>query len=73
MICLLNSMLRKWQSVQAGMTSREVQVFMPRLKVENKFKLRQTLTDMGMPVAFTEMAEFFRYQRYAGHDFGCDS
>ena len=48
----------KWQNVQAGMTSREVQVFMPRLKVENKFKLRQTLTDMGMPVAFTEMADF---------------
>ena len=48
----------KWQSVQAGMTSREVQVFMPRLKVENKFKLRQMLTDMGMPVAFTEMADF---------------
>lgn len=48
----------KWQSVQAGMTSREVQVFMPRLKVENKFKLKQTLADMGMPVAFTEMADF---------------
>ena len=48
----------KWQNVQAGMTSREVQVFMPRLKVENKFKLKQTLADMGMPVAFTEMADF---------------
>ncbi|MBN2766122.1 MAG: serpin family protein [Paludibacteraceae bacterium] len=48
----------KWQNIQDGMSSREVQVFMPRLKVENKFKLKQTLADMGMPVSFTEMADF---------------
>ena len=48
----------KWQDIQDGMASREVQVFMPRLKIENKFKLKQTLADMGMPVAFTEMADF---------------
>lgn len=48
----------KWQNIQTGMTGREVQVFMPRLKVENKFKLKETLEDMGMPVAFTPMANF---------------
>jgi serpin B len=48
----------KWQNIQTGMTGREVQVFMPRLKVENKFMLKETLEDMGMPVAFTPMANF---------------
>jgi len=42
----------------AGLKRREVQVALPRFKVEAEFELSKALAAMGMPVAFTRKADF---------------
>ncbi|HHH12353.1 MAG TPA: serpin family protein, partial [Candidatus Moranbacteria bacterium] len=41
-------LLRKWK----------VDVYIPRFKLKTRYSLVETLTDMGMPTAFTEKADF---------------
>lgn len=48
----------KWNETLDKMSSREVQLYMPRFKVENKFKLNDALKAMGMPLAFSDFADF---------------
>ena len=48
----------KWNETLDKMSSREVQLYMPRFKVENKFKLNDALKTMGMPIAFSDFADF---------------
>ena len=56
---ILNNMtVEKWNSTLAQMTEREVIVHFPRFKVENKFTLNNVLKTMGMPLAFTDYADF---------------
>ncbi|UCB43112.1 MAG: serpin family protein [Dehalococcoidales bacterium] len=38
--------------------SREVALTMPKFEFESEFGLKQTLTAMGMPIAFTDAADF---------------
>lgn len=48
----------KWNDIQRNLSVNEVDVYMPRLKIENTFSLKNVLSEMGMPVAFTEFADF---------------
>jgi len=45
---------------------REVQVFLPRFKMETGFSLKSTLESMGMKEAFSEEADFSRMVEAAG-------
>ena len=47
-----------WTASLNAMKQREVEVYLPRFKVENKFTLNNVLKTMGMPVAFTDYADF---------------
>ena len=47
--------LDKWTS---GLKRQQVQLALPRFKVEAEFELSQALSQMGMPLAFTEKADF---------------
>lgn len=47
-----------WNTSLSVMRQREVEVYLPRFKVENKFTLNDVLKTMGMPVAFTDYADF---------------
>jgi len=42
----------------AGLTTRQVQLFLPRFKVECDFELAETLELLGMKQAFTSQADF---------------
>ncbi len=48
----------KLATILAGMTSHGVSITLPRFKVEASFSLKDQLGKLGMPVAFTEMADF---------------
>lgn len=48
----------KLAQVDAALTSAQVQLSMPKFKFESKASLAQTLSQLGMPVAFTELADF---------------
>jgi serpin B len=41
-----------------SLTVRDVQVSLPKFRAESGFSLRQTLSTMGMPAAFSERADF---------------
>lgn len=41
-----------------GMRSTEIDLTMPRFKFDAEFGLRDTLSDMGMPLSFTDGADF---------------
>jgi serpin B len=47
--------LNSWLSSLKG---QHVQVALPRFKVTQEFELNRTLADMGMPLAFTDRADF---------------
>jgi len=47
-----------WSSRLQSMTSRNVEVYMPRFKTENKFLLNDPLSSMGMKLAFSDYADF---------------
>jgi len=42
----------------ASLRRREVEVFLPKFKMTSQFALSDTLSQMGMPTAFTEAADF---------------
>jgi serpin B len=48
----------KWNSILQNLTSREVEVYLPRFKTQNKFDLKPVLQKMGMNLAFTPQADF---------------
>ena len=41
-----------------NLTARNVQVSLPKFRVESEFSLRQALSAMGMPTTFTDKADF---------------
>lgn len=47
-----------WNTVIQDLHSREVDVYFPRFKSENKFELKPVLQSMGMNLAFTDFADF---------------
>jgi len=55
---LNNLTLENWNNTLSNLIEREVILSFPRFKVENKFTLNQVLKNMGMPLAFTEFADF---------------
>jgi serpin B len=46
------------EAVIEGLESREVALTMPRFEFESEFSLKDTLASMGMPIAFTDDADF---------------
>jgi len=55
---LTNMNSASWNEAIEGLTTRKVQVYMPRFKVECNFDLIPTLKSLGMKLAFTDMANF---------------
>lgn len=47
--------VQKWMS---GLRRRDVRVFLPRFKLTSQFELADVLRAMGMPLAFSERADF---------------
>jgi serpin B len=48
---------KKWNAIISGMTSREVQVYLPKFKTKGKYELKESLKRMGMVKAFTGEAD----------------
>jgi serpin B len=46
------------QSIIQSLKQSEVRLTMPRFKVESEISLKKSLSELGMPVAFTEQADF---------------
>ncbi len=42
----------------AGLKKRYLEIYIPKFSFESKYLLKGTLSDMGMPTAFTRMADF---------------
>ena len=55
---LSNLTVENWNATLNSMYTREIMLYLPRFKVENKFQLKSTLAALGMPKAFTETADF---------------
>ena len=56
---VLNSLTTdSWNSTLSQLNLREVMVYLPRFKVTNNFKLNDVLQDMGMKLAFSDLADF---------------
>lgn len=54
-----NLTVEKLNSTLGAMASKQVMVYFPRFKVENKFSLNKMLAAMGMPAAFSpQLADF---------------
>jgi len=47
-----------FSSIAGDLTSRQVSLTMPKFKYESMFSLRNTLTELGMPRAFSDTADF---------------
>jgi len=47
-----------WSNLILNMSTREVEVYMPRFKTQNKFSLNEPLKSMGMNLAFSDNADF---------------
>ncbi len=52
--------LRQWLS---GLKRRKVEVYLPKFKTTAKFRLKKTLSDMGLAVAFSNRADFSNMSR----------
>ena len=46
------------EAIIEDLESQEVALTMPKFEFESEFSLKQTLAAMGMPIAFTDMADF---------------
>ncbi len=55
---LNNLTVDKWNSTLADMTTRKVEVYLPRFKTQNTFEMKDVLMSMGMKDAFSEKADF---------------
>jgi serine protease inhibitor len=47
-----------WNNLIQNMSTKEVEVYMPRFKTQNNFLLNDPLKSMGMNLAFTNLADF---------------
>jgi len=47
-----------WNSTLQSLSTRQVEVYLPRFKTQNKFTLNNPLKNMGMNLAFTDNADF---------------
>ena len=54
---LTSENLQKWS---AGLQSRPVKVHLPKFKMTSEFSLKDVLESMGMPLAFSDKADFSR-------------
>ncbi|HMO15041.1 MAG TPA: serpin family protein [Pirellulaceae bacterium] len=52
--------LEKIQTLLAGQRQREVRLYLPRFRMTDEFALKKTLSQLGMPKAFSDAAEFGR-------------
>ncbi len=48
----------KLATIVSGMTEHGVAITLPRFKIDSSFSLADQLSKLGMPIAFTEMADF---------------
>ena len=55
-----------WSTWVAGLDSEKVDLSFPRFKLKCDFRLNQSLSDMGMGIAFTSAADFSRISDAAG-------
>ena len=56
---VLNSLTTdNWFTTLNNLSEQEVMVYLPRFKVSNSFNLNQELQNMGMKLAFTDLADF---------------
>ena len=55
---LQNLNAEKFASVTEKLYNKSLILYLPRFKTESKFELNAPLKTMGMPLAFTEMADF---------------
>lgn len=49
---------RKWEEWISGLQEMQLEIFLPRFKMEYETELKEPLSDMGMRVAFTAKADF---------------
>lgn len=50
--------ISRWQEIIKNILPSEVEVYFPKFKFENKYFIGRNLREMGMPVAFSENADF---------------
>jgi len=56
---VLNSLtVDSWKNTLQSMKEQEIDVYMPRFKTKNKFLLNDELKNMGMKLAFEDLADF---------------
>ena len=48
----------KFKEITGSIESQQVKVYFPKFKLETEYQLSDTLSEMGMPVAFTGSADF---------------
>ena len=48
----------KFKEITSSIESQQVKVYFPKFKLETEYQLSDTLSEMGMPMAFTESADF---------------
>jgi len=48
----------KYNGILQGLSNKQVALTMPRFKFDSSFSLNQALSAMGMPLAFTDQADF---------------
>ncbi len=48
----------KFLELKAGLTEKQVNVYFPKFKIETKYSMKGDLSNMGMPVAFSDQADF---------------
>jgi serpin B len=53
-----NLSLKLYQQAVAGLNPEKVTVLLPKFTIETSLSLKQTLSDMGMPIAFSNEANF---------------
>jgi serpin B len=55
-----------WQSVEHALAEQDVELFLPRFKLQYKANLNDPLLQMGMPLAFGRQADFSGMSRQVG-------
>jgi serpin B len=55
---LKNLTVESWNKTLANLTTRKVEVKLPRFKVQNSYEMKDVLVSMGMVQAFSDYADF---------------
>jgi serpin B len=55
---------KKWSEMITDLHNQEIQIYLPKFKVENKFELKEPLQAMGMNAAFTPLANFSKISEF---------